>query len=153
MKLSYTGTLLACLAFSLCFTCAAEPVASSQASIEKEIKTLEAREARAVLEHDVASLEQLWDAAFVVHNPEGKIVPAGRSVTERPVLQNRRSSFLREVESVVVQGDVAISMGSETLVPLVDSGASGEVIKRRYTNIWMKKGDTWKLVARHANKI
>jgi ketosteroid isomerase-like protein len=31
--------------------------------------------------------------------------------------------------------------------------ARQQTVKRRYTNIWMKKDGNWKLVARHANVI
>jgi ketosteroid isomerase-like protein len=30
---------------------------------------------------------------------------------------------------------------------------SGQTVKRRYTNIWMKQSAGWKLVARHANVV
>lgn len=154
MKQSYVGALIACLVLGPCIAGAAETADSAQAAIEKEIRILDNREAQAVLEHDVETLEQLWDVDFVVHNPEGRIVPAGRSVRDRPVLQTRRALFVREVESVAVRGDVAFSMGSETVVPYVDSAtAAGEEIKRRYTNVWMRKDGSWKLVARHANRI
>ena len=102
-----------------------------------------------MLAHDAAALERLWDKAYVVHNPQGRIVPASGSVMDRPVLQSARASFTRDVESIVANGDVVFSMGSETVT---DSKAS-EVIKRRYTNTWMRKDGAWKMVARHANQI
>lgn len=30
---------------------------------------------------------------------------------------------------------------------------SGQTVKRRYTNIWMKQSAGWKLVARHASVV
>ncbi|HLP06916.1 MAG TPA: nuclear transport factor 2 family protein [Opitutaceae bacterium] len=122
------------------------------AEISQTIRILEGREVQAVLARDGATLEQLWDRNFVVHNPEGKIVPAGATVLDRPVFQNARASFVRNVESIVVQGDIVFSMGSETVVPLVE-GRLGPEVKRRYTNVWMRKDGSWKLVARHANIV
>lgn len=138
-----------CALVGLTAVCPVTSAAEADPGIEQEIRLLESREVQAVLAHDAATLERLWDKAFVVHNPEGRIVPAGANVMARPVFQNARASFVREVESVTVNGDVAFSMGSE----VVTATAGGEAIKRRYTNVWMRKDGTWKLVARHANKI
>jgi hypothetical protein len=149
MKSLYAGLMVVCTLFGQSVVCAADAAGSAQVELEKEIKMLEAQEVQAVLAHDAAALERLWDKAYVVHNPQGRIVPASGSVMDRPVLQSARASFTRDVESIVANGDVVFSMGSETVT---DSKAS-EVIKRRYTNTWMRKDGAWKMVARHANQI
>jgi ketosteroid isomerase-like protein len=147
MKSLHAGLIVVCTFFGPSIVCAADPVAA-QVEVEKEIRILEQQEVQAVLAQDAAALERLWDKAYVVHNPQGKIVPASGSVMDRPVLQNARASFTREVESIIANGDVVLSMGSETV-----AAQAGEVIKRRYTNIWMRKDGTWKMIARHANRI
>jgi len=121
-------------------------------NIEAEIKKLEQAEVKAILGKDSNTIKIIWDKNFIVNNPENKIVLAKPNPLERPVLQNERVSFTREVEKVLVNGDIAISMGNETVVPAVGPN-QGQTIKRRYTNIWMKKDGSWKLVARHANII
>jgi ketosteroid isomerase-like protein len=133
--------------------CTRQPVFAADGEIEKQIRSLEEQEVRAVLAHDAATLDRLWDKAYVVHNPEGRIVPAGAGVTARPVFQNARAAFVREVESIVVNGDVAFSMGNEIVAIAAEPPKPGEVVKRRYTNVWMRKDGTWKLAARHANRI
>jgi ketosteroid isomerase-like protein len=152
MKSKYARVITACTVVGLSMVCAIKSAIAAEPETEQEIKILEDQEVRAVLAHDVAALERIWDKAYVVHNPEGRIVPAGGSVRDRPVFQNTRASFVREVESIIVNGDVAFSMGRE-IVTSVRSANTEEVIKRRYTNVWMRKEGTWKLVARHANKI
>ncbi len=139
--------------FSLCLFGATEAAASGDVEIEKEIRVLEDQEVQAILTHDATTLERLWDKSFVVHNPEGRIVSAGASVRERPVLQNMRAAFVREVESIVVNGDLVFSMGSETVTSLSGTTKTEEVTQRRYTNVWMRRDGAWKLVARHANKV
>ena len=62
-------------------------------------------------------------------------------------------SFERKIEEVVIKGDVAISMGNETVVTSSDNSNTQLVSKRRYTNIWMKQNGTWKLTARHTHEI
>jgi Domain of unknown function (DUF4440) len=122
-------------------------------NIEIEIRNLEQIEVKAVLSKDTVTLKRLWDSNYVVNNPENKIVLATPDPTDRPVMQKQRISFTREVEQVIINGDIVISMGSESVVPAGDLPNSGQTVKRRYTNIWMKKGGSWKLVARHANVI
>lgn len=122
-------------------------------TIETEIKELEQNEVQAVLNKDTLALKKLWDKDYVVHNPEGKIVLAKLNSVDRPVLQTQRTSFTRQVERVIINGDIAISMGKETVVSIEDGSKPAQTVERRYTNIWMKKEGSWKLVARHANKI
>lgn len=122
-------------------------------TIETKIKSLEQNEVQAVLNKDTIALKQLWDKDYVVNNPENKIVLAKPNSVDRPVLQKQKSSFTREVQKIIINGDVAISMGKEVVVSAGDSLNSEQTIERRYTNIWMKKDGSWKLIARHANKI
>lgn len=126
---------------------------SSQDAVKAEIERLEQMEVQAVLTRDVPTIKKLWDAQFVVNSPANQIVLATPDPADRPVLQQPRTSFTREVEHIMVRGDTVISMGSETVVPAGDLPQSGETVKRRYTNVWMKVDDAWKLVARHANEV
>lgn len=126
---------------------------SAQQDIETEIKNLEQMEVKAVLAKDTITLKKIWDENFIVHNPENKIVPAVANSTNRPVLNRPRSSFTRDVERITVNGDVVLSMGSETVGTAEGTTSLEQIVKRRYTNVWMKKSSGWKLVARHANII
>ena len=118
-----------------------------------EISRLEQLEVRAVVARDAATLERLWGMQYVVNNPNNQIILAKPDPLDRPVLRQSRISFDREIEHITVLDDLAISMGSETVVPGADSLSSGKTVRRRYTNIWKKLDGQWKLVARHANEI
>lgn len=120
---------------------------------EAEIRGLEQIEVKAVLEKDTVTLLKLWDKDYVVNAPSNRVVFSGKTAVDRPVMNMSRSSFTREVEQVIIRGDVVFSMGGETVVQTGDQPHSGQPVKRRYTNIWMKKDGNWKLVARHANVI
>lgn len=122
-------------------------------AIETEIRSLEQTEAQAILSKDTITLKKLWDKDYIVNNPENKIVLAKPNPVDRPVLQQQRTSFTREVEKILINGDIVISMGKEIVVSMTDPSKPGQTVERRYTNIWMKKDGSWKLVARHANKI
>lgn len=121
--------------------------------VENEIRNLEQSEVRAVLEKDSLTLLKLWDKDYVVNSPDNVLVFPGKSTLDRPVLKRSKVSFTREVEQVIIKGEVVFSMGNETVIPLGDDKLTGQTIKRRYTNIWMKRDGAWKLVARHANVI
>jgi hypothetical protein len=141
------------LIISIClFFCGKFSVAQ-RSEIVNEIKKLEQEEVQAVLNKDTITLKRLWDKDYVVHNPENKIVVAGTNPLNRPVLQNQRTSFTRTVENIIINDNIAISMGRETVVSFNEASKSEQITERRYTNIWMKKNGFWKLTARHANKI
>ena len=53
---------------------------------------------------------------------------------------------------LAVHGDVVVTMGHETVVP-VSGPEAGKDVHRRYTDIWMKQDGEWKLVARQATVI
>jgi ketosteroid isomerase-like protein len=129
------------------------PAAASPETVIEEIKRIEQLEVEAVLAKDRARLAMLWDKDFVVNNPNNLIVVSKADQTDRPVMQVARAGFAREVERVTVRGDLAISMGNETVIPGGDRPDAGRTVRRRYTNIWMKTEGTWRLIARHANVI
>jgi ketosteroid isomerase-like protein len=120
---------------------------------EAEILRLEQLEVRAVLAKDSATLRTLWDKEYVVNSPDNIVVTAKADPVDRPVMQKARTSFTRTVEKITFRGDFAFSMGSETLMPGDDQPRAGHTVVRRYTNIWMRQLDGWKLVARHANVV
>jgi ketosteroid isomerase-like protein len=136
-------TLISLLALAFCAECS---FAQSQ-NTETVIRTLEQAEVKAVLAKDSVTLLKLWDKDYVVNSPDNVVVFPGKTTLDRPVLKRARVSFTREVEQVIIKGDVAFAMGNETVV------TASQTLKRRYTNIWMQKAGSWQLVARHASII
>lgn len=126
---------------------------AQEKTVESEIRTLEQLEVKAIMDRDSVTLLKLWDKDYVVNAPDNKINFAGRNTLDRPVLRRSRVSFTREVEEVIVRGDVVFAMGNETVVPAEKDTGVQQLVKRRYTNIWMRRDNNWKLVARHANII
>ena len=128
---------------------------AQESSPEADIRLLEEKERQAVLKKDTASLRKIWDRYFLVNAPSNRVVPAGPDVASRPVIsQLSYASFTREIEQILVRGDVVFSMGNEVVVPDgAEDPRKGKEIRRRYTNVWMKQGNTWTLVARHASEV
>jgi hypothetical protein len=137
--------VLPALLLSFCLTYAQDT--------EAEIRILEQSEVQAILSKDSVTLLKLWDKNYTVNSPDNVVVIPGKSTLDRPVLKRARTTFTREIEHIILKGNFAISMGSETLTPVDDASQTGQVVKRRFTNIWEKQKEGWKLVARHANVI
>lgn len=120
-------------------------------ALEQEIRRLDAAEAVAVLNSDFKATDKLWAKDFTVNAPHNKIERAATGPIRTGKL--KYSAFIREPETVMIQGDSAIVMGLEIVTPTADSPNAGTTMKRRYTNVWMKKNGEWRLTARHANNI
>jgi ketosteroid isomerase-like protein len=121
---------------------------------ENTIRSLEEEERMAVLKEDVQALERLWSEQLIVNNPQNEI-SADRSVVLDRVKRGliRYSQFERRIESMRVHEDLAIVMGSETVVRKGDTASATQAVRRRFTNIWRKSGPTWRMIARHANVV
>ena len=141
------------LAISLVFLFALHPLCAQEISPEADIRKLEEQERQAVLKKDTAMLRKIWDKNFLVNAPSNRIVISDDAVARPVITQMSYASFTREIEQIMVRGDVVFSMGSEIVVPAEGSPNAGKEIKRRYTNIWMKQNAVWTLVARHASII
>ena len=115
------------------------------------VTRLDLAEAEAVQRGDFDALEKLWSREMTVNNPFNQVVKAsGGRVRSGAVTY---ASFVRNIESLQVLGDTAIAMGNEVVVPSGSSPGAGTTIRRRYTNVWMKRDGGWQLTARHANVI
>jgi len=114
---------------------------------------LEERERRAVLEGDVGAIESFWAADLLVNGPHNRLL-VGRDATldmvRKGVIDFER--FDRSVERVEIEHDMAVSMGSETVIQKRGPQA-GELIQRRYTNVWCQSDGRWQLRFRHANVV
>jgi ketosteroid isomerase-like protein len=122
--------------------------------IEREIRKLDLLEAQAMLERDLQKLDGLLADNFLVNSPRNEIVNGKKAVED--LVRNgviNYSSFDREIESVQIDNDIAIVMGRETIKPIGKAPDEGQIVRRRYTNIWLNKDGRWLLSARHASVI
>ena len=120
-------------------------------ALEQQIRKLDMAQADAVLRGDIAALDKLWPKDFAVNSPFNLVATSDTSRVRAGTLTF--SSFVREIEQVLMHGKTVIVMGRETVVPSGTSPDAGKTLRRRFTNIWMKKKGRWWMVARHANII
>jgi hypothetical protein len=130
--------------------------AQNNSKIEAEIRALEQAGVKAILNGDTNTLKQIRAPEFLVNTPRNEITETRDSIL---LIQKAGvidySTYEKVIERMQFQKNIVITMGHETLVAKNDSRAAkaGQVYKRRFTNIWMKKNGKWQLIARHASVI
>ena len=123
------------------------------ANAESEVRRLNAEEVQAFLQRNPKTLARLWSDEFVVTNP------LNRFVTKSQVLGMIDSGFLvitsfeREIEYLKVYDGTVIVAGRETVCWGGGMPNAGRTEHLRFTAVWMKDGDRWDQVARHANIV
>ncbi len=131
--------------------------ADKNAKLEQEIRKLDAAHAEAILKRDVEALKKLIADDAVTNHPTNKIVKERDGIVE--LIRNgtiNYSSFVREPESVMIYPDmpnIVVVMGHETIEPAGKAPGAGKTVRRRYTNIWMKRNGKWQLTVRHAHIV
>ena len=120
-------------------------------ALEKEIRKLDLAEAEAIQKKDFQALDKLSSKDFTTNSPRNEIVRGKEELKDlmRKGVINY-ASFVREIEEVLIYEKTAVVMGRETIVT---NENALQTIRRRYTNIWMKRNGKWLLTARHANII
>lgn len=143
--------------FLLAFTVSILPTrAQDNSKTEAEIRRLEQTGATAILNADINTLKQIWAPEFLVNTPRNEVTGTRDSIL---LIQKAGiidySTYEKVIERMQFQENVVITMGHETLVSKNDTpvAKAGQVYKRRFTNIWMKKSGKWQLIARHASVI
>ena len=132
---------------------------ATRVSDEQLVRSLDDRERIAALNRDVPALESLWSEQFTVNAPNNRVVSGRRANLDTFVRSGiiNFASFERAIEFVRVDGNFATIMGLETVISISDAPSAGlvagQAVRRRFTNIWKKEGDTWRLYWRHANVI
>ena len=126
---------------------------------EAHVRALDDQERTAALQRDLPALERLWSEHLTVNAPNNQVVAGRQAVLDMFVRSGiiDFSVFERAIEFIRADGPFVFIMGQETVTPRSDAPGAGLVagrtITRRFTNIWRREDDTWRLFARHANVI
>ena len=148
-----------CLAVAVCVVIVLAGSVSSQSTdglrkFEREIRLLDQAAAKAILERDEKAIDLYFAPKAVTNNPRSGLTYGNdgvKALFKSGVINY--AAFERVIEHVEVHGKTAIVMGNETLTTAATGTQSGETVKRRYTNVWMKTGTRWQIVARHASVL
>ena len=136
---------------------AAIPAASEQSSDQRAVLEADAQQRLAVASADGAAIEAIADPHLRVNAPNNRILTRDDLVRMVGSGEIRNEVFERTPEEVVITGDVGVVMGHELVFPGAGSEQArmyGErTLRRRYTNVYIRSGTSWRHLARHANII
>jgi ketosteroid isomerase-like protein len=116
---------------------------------EMEIRELEERGRLAFLGADTKALSAMWSDDLLVNSPLNTI---NEKTLVLDLLEKGRIRHTRDdvvIERVVRYGDTVVVMGRDT----VDGPPHGDLVDRRFTNIWQRQAGGWKMIARHAQIV
>jgi len=136
---------------------AAVPAPAARSADERALLAADERQRLAVGSADIAAIEAISDANLRVNAPSNHILTREDLMRMVASGEIRNEVFERTLEDLVITGDVGVVMGHEVVVP----GANSEqarmygvrTLRRRYTNVYIRSGGTWRHLARHANII
>ena len=108
-----------------------------------------------LLAKDFAALERFYPDDHLVTNPYNQVTnkeQVMRLIREDTISY---SSFERQFDHIRIYGDTAIVLGGETVVRSPDAKTpdAGKTIRRRFTEVWMRRDGVWQVVNRHASNI
>jgi hypothetical protein len=116
-----------------------------------EIERVDQREADAMLRADLSALESIWDAKLIAYST------ANLYADKRVLLDYMRNGGLRlkshrrHTIEVVLDGDKAVSIGVENSE--MHGAGAGTLLLCSYMNVWTRRLDGWKLLARYVGRV
>jgi hypothetical protein len=118
---------------------------------QREIETLEQREALAMLGADVSTLQTLWADDLIVNSTANLI--AGKEILLEMIKSGRLklSTYERRPVSIVNFGDLVVATGNEVSQLVAGSAMIKTFVS--YMNVWTKRSGNWQLLARHVGLI
>jgi ketosteroid isomerase-like protein len=104
---------------------------------------------KAMMSHDAAGVKAVWAEDFVVNSPNNEVLSRDQviAVMESDFLDYK--DFHKHITFMGEKPEITVVMGYDTMVPLKGPGA-GKQVMRPFTDIWAKRSDGWKLIARQA---
>ncbi|MCC6350413.1 MAG: nuclear transport factor 2 family protein [Candidatus Eisenbacteria bacterium] len=122
--------------------------------LKEQIRKLDLAHAQAIFKGDSITLQELLPDDHTVNHPTNRIVQEKAELLK--LIRGgtiRYTRFERRPEKFLFYKDLVVVMGDETVVPAPGAPNEGKVLRRRYTNAWMRQGDRWLLAFRHANNV
>jgi ketosteroid isomerase-like protein len=122
--------------------------------LEQQIRALDLAHAEAIFKGDKAALQRLLPDDHTVNHPTNRIVQEKAELLkliDDGVIRYVR--FERRPERFLFYRNLVVVMGDETVVPAAGAPNAGKVLRRRYTNGWMRYKGRWLLAFRHANNV
>ena len=146
--------LITGVAFVLSSYSALAQNAFETSQLKEKILQLDLAHAQAIFKGDAASLDTLMDDDVTVNHPTNRIVKEKKELMDLIKKGTiRYTSFERTPETFLFFENMVVVMGSEIVTPASSAPNAGKRVQRRYTNVWRKKDNRWRLTVRHANNV
>lgn len=113
------------------------------------ILALEQAGRAAFLARDLRTLEALWSDALQVNSPINRVHSKQQVLALLGAGVIAHTALDATVELVMRHPDTVVVMGSERVV----DDPAAPAVHRRFTNVWRREGEAWRLFVRHANIV
>jgi len=107
-------------------------------------------EVAAILAEDTAAFGDSLASDLIVNSPLGTINRRADTLAAFAGGFIRYDAFDRRVEYAGKLGEFVVIMGEEVLTPKGGAPNAGRIVHRRFTDIWRKERDVWRLALRQA---
>jgi len=114
-----------------------------------EIGAAYGRLGKAIVGHDADGVKSVWAEDFIVNSPNNTVLHRDEVIAAMNEDLLDYKDFRKNITVVDQKPGAVVVMGYDTMVPLKGPGAGKQVV-RPFTDVWMKRGEAWMLVARQA---
>lgn len=126
----------------------------AQDAREAEIRRLENIEREATMNGDSSILfGKIWSNTMVVNTPANRVGTVEGSKMQLRTGNLAYLSFVRNVEKITFNDNIALVMGEEITKPQGHQQNAGKTVTRRFTNIWKFENSQWQMIGRQATVI
>ena len=126
----------------------------AQDTRESEIRRLENIEREAAMAGDsVLLFGKIWSNTMVVNTPANRVGTVDGTKMQLRTGNLAYLSFVRNIEKITFNDNIAIVMGEEILKPQGHQRNAGKTVTRRFTNIWKNTNNQWQIIGRQATII
>jgi ketosteroid isomerase-like protein len=124
---------------------------SADSALQSEIERMDQAEADAMLRVDIAALESIWDEKLIAFSSSNMFAGKRTLLDFMRAGGLRLKSHSRRTMEIVFDGDKAISIGVENSEFAGLGG--GHLLLCSYMNVWTRRADGWKLLARYVGRV
>ncbi|MFL9934871.1 nuclear transport factor 2 family protein [Paraburkholderia sp. RL18-103-BIB-C] len=110
-----------------------------------DLKSLEDERCRAMTSADLAALDRVLSDDLIWTHSSGKVDSKKELLAKIESGESQYLSMLREDERYVISDDAAVASG--VVIQVVRLGGEVRSLRSRYTNVWFREGDDWRVVA------
>ncbi len=125
------------------------PSPGAETTWQDDIRTVENEAREAFFRADLAALDRIFSADFLVNSPLNMVNDKVGLLAALRTGRIRHTSYLAEIEAMARYGDTVVVMGNDT----VTDPPEEMITRRRYTNIWQLREGRWQFIARHAQAV